>query len=200
MSSAAALGKSPAGGQGCTCHGCDDLNLPAADDANDGIEDVRAGNPCAVLDVAVNTSLDTSLSVATARRLRQLYDIEAAALAATAVLQGRPNPETFAAATPQVASGAATLVTAQGVVRAVPEHARALLRGWAGRPLVPRGWALDVATAYLTLRLEVAQRDSGIALLDPALPLLPPVARERAGAVSDRADHSRSGVATTLIS
>lgn len=33
-----------------------------------------------------------------------------------------------------------------------------------------------MATAYLTLRLEIAQRDSGVALLDPALPLLPPVA------------------------
>ncbi|HZG91950.1 MAG TPA: hypothetical protein VEZ42_17185 [Pseudonocardia sp.] len=175
VSSAAALGKGPAGGRGCTGEGCEDLNLPAAgaaDAANDGIEDVRAGNPCAVLDAAV----DTSLSVATARRLRRLYDIEAAALAATAVLQGRPDPETFAAATPRVAPDAATMVTAQWVVRAVPEHARALLRGWAGRRLVPREWALDVATAYLTLRLEVAQRDSGIALLDPALPLLPPVA------------------------
>ena len=58
----------------------------------------------------------------------------------------------------------------------VPEFARALLRGWAGRVLLPREWAADVAATYLTLRLEDAQRHSGVRLLDPALPLLAPVA------------------------
>lgn len=114
VTSAAALGDGPAGGHPCICDGCDDLSrdylsLPVTD-ATDG---VRAGNPGVAMDVAMDVAIDTSLSVATARRLRQLYDIEAAALAAAAVLQGRPNPEILAAARPQVAPDAATMVTAQ---------------------------------------------------------------------------------------
>lgn len=37
-------------------------------------------------------------------------------------------------------------------------------------------WADDVAATYLTLRLEIAERHSGVTLLDPQLPLLAPVA------------------------
>ena len=40
----------------------------------------------------------------------------------------------------------------------------------------PEQWADDVAATYLTLRLEVAEHHSGVTLLDPHLPLLPPVA------------------------
>jgi hypothetical protein len=47
------------------------------------------------------------------------------------------------------------------------------LRGWAGRDLLPKEWACDVAATYLTLRLEAAQRHTGVALIAPALPLLP---------------------------
>jgi hypothetical protein len=42
--------------------------------------------------------------------------------------------------------------------------------------LLPEEWACDVAATYLTLRLEEAERHSGVQLIDPALPLLPPVA------------------------
>ncbi len=67
--------------------------------------------------------------MATARRLRQLYD---AALATAAVLLGRPDPDVLAAAGVAVAGDASAVATAQGTVE-VPEYARALLRGWAGR-------------------------------------------------------------------
>jgi hypothetical protein len=50
------------------------------------------------------------------------------------------------------------------------------LRGWGGRYLLPKEWACDVAATYLTLRLEDAERHTGVALIDPAVPLLPPVA------------------------
>jgi hypothetical protein len=58
----------------------------------------------------------------------------------------------------------------------IPEYAQALLRGWAGRSLLPQEWACDVTATYLTLRLEMAERHTGVPLLDPTLPLLPPVA------------------------
>ena len=56
-------------------------------------------------------------------------------------------------------------------------HAQALVRGWVGRCLVsPQEWACDVAVPYLTLRLETAQRHTGVGLTDPALRPLRPVA------------------------
>jgi hypothetical protein len=67
------------------------------------------------------------------------------------------------------------MATAQGTTLAVPEHARALVRlGW----LVPAaaGVACDVAATYLTLRLEAAERHTGVGLIDPTVALLPPVA------------------------
>lgn len=61
---------------------------------------------------------------------------------------------------------------------AVPECARALLCGWAGRHLLPKPkqWAVDVGATYLTLRLEAADRHTGVRLLAPDLPRLPRVA------------------------
>jgi len=50
------------------------------------------------------------------------------------------------------------------------EHARGLLRGWAGRPLLSAAWAPDVATAYLAVRLQAAERHAGLTLLDPDRP------------------------------
>jgi hypothetical protein len=120
-------------------------------------------------------SISTGLTVDIARRLRRLYDIEAAALATATVLLGGPGPDVVAAARIQVATDAASVATAQGLVLAVPEYAQALLRGWAGQHLLPQGWAHDVAATYLTLRLEDAERHTGVRLLDPALPQLPPV-------------------------
>jgi hypothetical protein len=116
------------------------------------------------------------LTVDIAQRLRRLYDIEAAALATAAVLLGRPDPDELATAQVQVAPGAHTLTTADGMTHPVPEYAHALLRGWAGRYLLSEEWACDVAATYLTLRLEEAERHSGVELIDPDLPLLPPVA------------------------
>ncbi|HEY3692648.1 MAG TPA: hypothetical protein VGL46_20575 [Pseudonocardiaceae bacterium] len=101
--------------------------------------------------------------------------MEAAALAAVTVLLGRPAPEVVAAARVQVAADACAMATAQGTTLAVPEHARALVRlGW----LVPAaaGVACDVAATYLTLRLEAAERHTGVGLIDPTVALLPPVA------------------------
>lgn len=69
-----------------------------------------------------------------------------------------------------------SVVTASGRTVAVPEYAEALLRGWAGRWLLPPDWACDVAATYLTLRLEAAERHIGLRLLDPGLPQLPAVA------------------------
>ena len=88
----------------------------------------------------------------------------------------RPSPEVLADARVHVAGDARTLLTAQGSTVAVPEYAEALVRGWAGRSLLPPDWACDVAVTYLTLRLEAVQRHAGVRLVDPALPLLPPVA------------------------
>jgi hypothetical protein len=137
--------------------GCEDLNGPAP------VMATRAGAPA-------------GLTVATARRLRRLYDPEAAALAAVTVLLGRPAPEVVAAARVQVAGDACTVATAQGTIPAVPEYARALVRGWAGRCVLPQEWACDVVATYLTLRLEAAERHTGVGLIDPAVALLPPVA------------------------
>jgi hypothetical protein len=81
-----------------------------------------------------------------------------------------------AAARVQVAADACTVATAQGTMLAVPEYARALVRGWAGRCVLPQEWACDVAATYLTLRLEAVERHTGVGLFDPAVALLPPVA------------------------
>lgn len=43
-------------------------------------------------------------------------------------------------------------------------------------PGVPQEGACDVAATYLTLRLETAQRHTGVGLIDPALRPLRPVA------------------------
>jgi hypothetical protein len=115
------------------------------------------------------------LTRATASRLRRLHDIEAAALATAAVLLGRFDPHDLAVARPSVSAGATTVFTAEGARFAVPEYARALLRAWSARDLFPRDWADDVATFYLTLRLELAGRRTGLELIDPALPPLVPV-------------------------
>jgi hypothetical protein len=123
-----------------------------------------------------SASATVGLSVDIARRLRRLYDIEAAALAAAAVLLGRPDPDVLAAARVRVALGAEAITTADGTMYPVPEYAHALLRGWAGRCLWPEDWACDIAATYLTLRLEEAERHSGVELIAPDLPLLPPVA------------------------
>jgi hypothetical protein len=140
-----------------------------------------------VADAARGESELPELTVATARRLRRLYDIEAAALATAAVLLGRPVPAVMAAARVFVAEDFRTMLTAWGSEVAVPEYARALVRGWAGRSLLPAEWASDVAATYLTLRLEAAQRHTGVRLIDPALPRLVPVAwHERSDPGADR--------------
>ena len=82
----------------------------------------------------------------------------------------------MAAAEAVVDRGARRVTVADGRAVRVPEHARGLLRGWAGRPLLPPAWAPDVAAAYLAVRLEAAGRHAGLPLLDPARPPDPPVA------------------------
>jgi hypothetical protein len=116
------------------------------------------------------------LTQATARRLRRLHDIEAAALAAATVLLGWFDPRDLAAARPQVSANATSVATTDGAELPVPHYARALLRGWSGRELIEADWADDVAATYLTVRLELAERRTGLQLIDPALPPLPPVA------------------------
>ncbi|HWR49173.1 MAG TPA: hypothetical protein VN327_16425 [Pseudonocardiaceae bacterium] len=116
------------------------------------------------------------LTVDIAQRLRRLYDVEAAVLATATVLLGRPDPDVLAAARVHVAADAHTVTTANGTTHPVPEYVQALVRGWAGRDLLPKEWACDVAATYLTLRLDAAQRHTGVELIDPAFPLLPPVA------------------------
>lgn len=128
------------------------------------------------LTVASCESATAGLTVATARGLRRLYDIEAAALATATVLLGRPAPDVLATARVRVAGDARTVATVWGTTLVVPEYAQALVRGWAGRWLVPKEWACDVAATYLTLRLEAAERHTGVRLIDPALPPLPLVA------------------------
>ena len=112
----------------------------------------------------------------TARRLRRLHDIEAAALATATVLLGRFDPRSAAAARPRVSADGTSVATAEGAHLPVPHYARALLRGWSGRDLVETDWADDVAATYLTVRLELAERRTGLQLTDPAMPPLPPVA------------------------
>jgi hypothetical protein len=115
------------------------------------------------------------LTPSTARRLRRLYDIEAAALGTATVLLGRFDPKDVAAARPRVSAGAGIVTTLDGKELAVPEYARALLRPWRRRQLLPAEWADDVAATYLTLRLELAERRTGLKLIDPALPAPAPV-------------------------
>ena len=116
------------------------------------------------------------MTPATARRLRRLHDIEAAALATTTVLLGRFDPRRAAAARPRVSADATRVATSDGTELPVPHYARALLRGWSGRELIETDWADDVAATYLTVRLELAERRTGLQLIDPALPPSPPVA------------------------
>jgi hypothetical protein len=100
--------------------GCEDFNRPAAASGTD-------------------ISPATGLTLETAHRLRRLYDLEAAALATAAILLDCPAAEVLAAAGIQVATDAATVSATRGSVLAVPEYARALLRGWAAQPLLPSG-------------------------------------------------------------
>ena len=94
------------------------------------------------------------LTPATARRLRRLHDIEAAALATATVLLGRFDPRSAAAARPRVSADATSVATSDGTELAVPHYAQALLRAWSGRELIETDWADDVAATYLTVRLE----------------------------------------------
>jgi hypothetical protein len=136
---------------------CDDLNRP----------------PPPVPPPATRAS---ALPWATGRLLRRLHDPEAAALAAVTLLLGRPDLDELIAGEPLVDQGARRVSTADGYQVRVPEHARGLLRGWAGRALLPPAWAPDVAAAYLVVRLEAAGRHAGLPLLDPARPPDSPVA------------------------
>jgi hypothetical protein len=76
----------------------------------------------------------------------------------------------------QVAADARAVTTDEGDTLVVPECAQAPVRGWAGRYLLPREWACDVAATYPALRLEAAERHTGVALPALGIPLLPPVA------------------------
>lgn len=124
-------------------------------------------------------SRPTMRLVAAGLRLRRLHDIEAAALATATVLLDRPDPLSFAVARPRVGAGAASVTLASGARLAVPEYARALLRAWAGRDLLPGVWADDVAATYLTLRLELAARHTGLELVAPSMATPAPVAWHR---------------------
>jgi hypothetical protein len=115
--------------------------LPAGHPASCACEDFNS----LVRDAGPGEREMAGLSVATARQLRRQHDIEAAVLATAAVLLGRPSPEVMAGARVRVARDARTLVTGRRTTVAVPECARALVRGWAGRSLLPRDWAGDVA-------------------------------------------------------
>ena len=91
-------------------------------------------------------------------------------MATATVLLGRFDPRSVAVARPRVSIGATSVATAEGAHLPVPHYARALLRGWSGRELFETGWADDVAATYLTVRLELAERRTGLRLVDPALP------------------------------
>ena len=132
-----------------------------------------ADSPAGV--AAMSATMSAAMSAAAARRLRLLYDLEGAALAAASLLLGRPTPEVLAVLNAYVDPSARTMATTTGRCVAIPEYARALLRGWAGHWLVPHYWAPDVAEPYWTLRLEEAQRHSQVEVLHPDTPaLLPP--------------------------
>jgi hypothetical protein len=85
---------------------------------------------------------------ATVRRIRLLYDLEAAALATAAAILGCPHPDILATHHAHggltVSDDGANMTVAGGTSVAIPEHAQALLRGWAGQPLLPDDWAHDV--------------------------------------------------------
>jgi len=134
---------------------CDDLNRPAAPPPPAGTAAPR-------------------LTPATGRLLRRLHDPDAAALAAVTLLLGRADPVKLAIAELLVARDARHVITVDGSTFRVPEYARALLRCRSGRPLLPPSWASDVAAAYLLVRLEVAGRHTGLALVDPNRPPDPP--------------------------
>ena len=149
-------------------HGDIDSELGRADQHPGPCEDLNAPAP-------FPSRGRPQLTAGTARRLRRLHDMEAAALATATLLLGRPEPHEVASARPWVALDAASVATADGSQVSVPEYARALLRAWRGRRLFPAGWAPDVAATYLTLRLELAERHTSLELIDPALPALAPV-------------------------
>jgi hypothetical protein len=81
-----------------------------------------------------------AMSPAAARRLRLLFDVEGAALAAASLLLDRPHPEVLATLNTYVDPSARTMATTTGESVVIPEYARSLLRGWAGHWLVPREW------------------------------------------------------------
>ena len=141
---------------------CDDLNRPA------GVSVMPAETP--------GPAFPPRLTSYTGRLLRRLHDPEVAALATATLLLGRPDPTVLAAAEALVARDARHVTTVDGRVFRVPEHARGLLRGWAGRSLLPPAWAPDVAATYLAVRLEAAGRHTGLLLLDPARPPVPSIA------------------------
>ena len=86
-------------------------------------------------------------------------------MATATVLLGRFDPRSVAAARPRVSPDAKSVATSDGTELAVPHYARALLRGWAGRELVEAGWADDVAATYLTVRLGLVERRTGLQLV-----------------------------------
>jgi hypothetical protein len=131
-------------------------------------DDLNRHPPVPVMPAAMPATRAPSLTRVTGRLLRRLHDPEAAALPTVTLLLGRPDPVDLAASGALVARDAQQVTTVDGHVFGVPEHARGLLRGWAGRALLPLAWAPDVAAAYLVVRLEVAGRHVGLALLDPA--------------------------------
>jgi hypothetical protein len=142
-----------------------------------------------------------AMSPAAARRLRLMYEVQGAALAAASLLLGRPHPEVLGVANAYVDRSVRTLATTVGECVAIPEYARSLLRGCAGQWLVPPDWAHDIAATYWTLRLDEAQRCSGVEVLHPDTPvLLPPMPwheRYDPGA-QELAQLTRSGVVCSL--
>ncbi len=153
-------------------------------------------------------------------QLRRLYDMEAVGLAATALLLGCPHREVLGAARPQVTRGTRAVTTAQGAQRTVPEHARGLLRAWAGQALWPWQWPDDAAVGGRAAAQRGAAARSGASVVGaggvaraqrPGLRgagLGDPVGvqahrqlvGERHRGRQRRLDHSHSGGATTLTS
>lgn len=94
-----------------------DATVNAAGTSPDLWTDNRADCECedlngAFSDAVFEDSPKAGLTMATARRLRRLHDIEAAALATASVLLGRLDPEVLAAARVRVAPEVATVATA----------------------------------------------------------------------------------------
>jgi hypothetical protein len=96
-----------------------DGGLVAHDEADCECEDLNRFARASV----TGMSAPAGLTVDIARRLRRLYDIEAAALATAAVLLDCPDPDTLAGARIRVAEDSGSVATAQGTMLAVPEYA-----------------------------------------------------------------------------